>query len=178
MLDERTRMTRPYLLADPRNEFLQWNRALDDQMAISEVFPVSGRDLGGGEASPEQIVAAFHALHAKLGLIYAVNELTSTEAEMFGVLFEAASAQPIATLHARAVSLPHSGPDDDGRVDLWESDARALVREKFERSMRACIRDLIVQDSPADADAPRGATLAGPLRPVEWPPKHSHAGPR
>jgi len=46
----------PILLVDPRNEFLQWNSTLDNQMAISEVFPIKDDDLGGGPAEPEQIL--------------------------------------------------------------------------------------------------------------------------
>ncbi|MGB2985595.1 MAG: hypothetical protein WBE26_06900, partial [Phycisphaerae bacterium] len=63
--DEQVRAPRLYLLTDPRNEFLQWNSALDDQMAVSEVFPIVERDLGGSEARPEQVLAAFRALHAR-----------------------------------------------------------------------------------------------------------------
>ena len=78
----------PRLFADPRNEFLRWNSALDNQMAVSEVFPIDQRDLGGGEAEPPGIVSAFRALHARLGLIYAVNELSATETEREKILSE------------------------------------------------------------------------------------------
>ncbi len=62
----------PYIAPRPKNEFLMWNSAFDEQMAVSEVFPITQRDLGGGKAVPGQIVAAFRALHAKLGLVYAI----------------------------------------------------------------------------------------------------------
>lgn len=171
--DEQVQATRPYLLTDPRNEFLQWNRSLDDLMAISEVFPVVKRDLGGGEADPRQILAACRALHARFGLIYAVNELSETEAEMFGVLYNAASEEPVASIHARAVSVPPLPEEEcDQPPDPWETDARALVRESFERRLQACVRELILQDTHETIEAPEGWTPAGPIRPVEWPPRH------
>ncbi len=175
--DEQGQTTRPYLLTDPRNEFLQWNRAFDNLMAISEVFPIVERDLGGGEADPPQVLAACRALHAKLGLIYAVNELDRGVSEMFGVLYDTTSEQPMASLHALAVSVIPPGPEQgDQAVDPWESDARALVRERFERRVHACIRELILQDARATIEAPKGWTPAGPIKPVEWPPRHFRTG--
>lgn len=169
---------RPYLHTDPRNELLQWNRALDDQMAVSEVFPIMGRDLGGGVADPEQVLAAFRALHARLGLIYAMNELSSTESEMLGVLYDAASARPIASFHTRAVSVAPPGQKHCRKpVDLWDTDSRALARAKFQRLVHTCIRDLILLDEPAPVKAPDGWTPAGPIYPVEWPPRRFRTGP-
>jgi len=164
----------PRLYADPRNEFLQWNTAFDDQMAVSEVFPIDQRDLGGGEADPAQILAAFRALHARVGLIYAVNELSETESEMFGALFDNAAAEPIAAIHAQAIS--HEPPEEnekkDQPADLWKTDSRALVRAKFAKLVHTCMRELIRKDQPAVIEAPTGWIPAGPVRPVEWPPRH------
>lgn len=176
VMDEDAHTTKPILLTDPRNEFLQWNRALDDLMAVSEVFPIVERDLGGQEADPPQIIAATRALHAKLGLVYAVNELSPTEAEMFGVLYDTAKLRPMASVHARAVSVPPPDPEQEQPPNPWETDARALVRQKFERRMHACIREIIEQDQPRTTDAPLGWTPAGPIRPVEWPPRHFRTG--
>jgi len=166
--------TEPRLYADPRNEFLQWNTAFDDQMAVSEVFPIDQRDLGGGEADPIQILAAFRALRARIGLIYAVNELSETESEMFGALFDNAEAEPIAAIHAQAVSLesPEEAEKRDKPADLWKTDSRALVRAKFAKLVHACIRELIRKDQPAVIETPTGWVPAGPVRPVEWPPRH------
>ncbi len=164
----------PGLYADPRNEFLQWNTAFDDQMAVSEVFPIDQRDLGGGQADPVQILAAFRALHARLGLIYAVNELSETESEMFGVLYDTEANEPLAAIHAQALSVspPTEEPDKDKRVNMWETDSRALVRAKFERQVHACVRELIRKDQPALVETPTGWTPAGPVQPVEWPPRN------
>ena len=176
--EERGTTPRPKLYADPRNEFLQWNTTFDDQMAVSEVFPIDQRDLGGGEADPIQILAAFRALHARIGMIYAVNELSETESEMFGALFDNASTEPIAVIHAEAVSV--EPPKDDANKEepksLWETDSRALVRAKFAKLTHACVRELIRKDQPAVIEAPTGWTPAGPVRPVEWPPRHLHPG--
>ena len=165
------------LLTDPRNEFLQWNRALDDQMAISEVFPVRSRDLGGGEADPQQILAAFRALHARLGLVYAVNELSRTESEMFGVLYDTKSSRPVASFHTQAVSaIPPERESCQEPADMWETDSRALVRERFERLVHACIRELILRDEPETVEPPPGWIPAGPTLPAEWPPRRFRTG--
>jgi hypothetical protein len=175
--DGAAQATQPCLLTDPRNEFLQWNSALDDQMAISEVFPITERDLGGGEVEPEQMLAAFRALRARLGLVYAVNELSDTETEMFGVLYDTNMARAVASLHASAVSVvPQEDQKGAEPADLWQTDSRAVVRSKFEYYLRSCIRELIRQDEPPPAEAPTGWTPAGPIRPVEWPPKRFRTG--
>jgi hypothetical protein len=161
----------PVLLTDPRNEFLQWNSALDDKMAVSEVFPIFPRDLGGNPAHPDQIVSAFRALNARLGLIYAVNELSPTETETMGVLYDVRTASPIAVIHARAESLCLTNESGKrSRLDLWRTDSRALARGKFEQSLRACIRGLIAQDRPAELESSEGWMRMTPSRPVEWPP--------
>lgn len=166
------------LLTDPRNEFLQWNRAFDNLMAVSEVFPIRERDMGGAEAEPRQILAAFQALDAHLGLIYALNELTPTKLEMFGVLYDSRAGRPIAALHAEAVSTtaPEEQPQKEP-IDLWETDARARVRERFERLVHACLSELIRFDQPDQPKSIRAWTASGSARPVEWPPRHFSVGP-
>jgi hypothetical protein len=165
------------LYADPQNEFLQWNRAFDSLMAVSEVFPIVERDLGGGHAEPAQILAAFRALHAKLGLIYAVNEITADEAEMFGVLYEVENGRTLAAIHARAESvIPFAERVEGSEFDLWETDARAIVRTRFEKLLFACIRELIIHDQPERTEVPEGWTPAGPIMPVEWPPRIRPSG--
>lgn len=169
----------PRLYADPRNEFLQWNSALDNQMAVSEVFPIAQRDLGGGEADPDQILAAFRALHARLALLYAVNELSETHTEMFGCLYDTKEDKAIAAIHAEAVSVrpAESESEKEEPADLWETDSRALVRAKFAQLVHRCMRELIVSDKPAVLETPTGWTPAGPVRPAEWPPRHLRTTP-
>ncbi len=166
----------PMLFADPRNEFLQWNRAFDDQMAISEVFPIDQRDLGGGMAEPAQILAAFRGLHARLGLIYAVNELSQTESEMFGALYDTEAGKPVATIHAHAQSVVTLNEKKEP-ANPWETDSRALVRKKFEKLAYQALHTLIVSDQPARSEPPTGWVPAGPIRPVEWPPRHRNPLP-
>ena len=167
----------PCLLADPRNEFLQWNSALDDQMAVSEVFPIVARDLGGHVASPEQILAACRGLKAGIGLIYAVNEKSPAQTEMFGILYDTRTTQKLASLHVEAASVPCPGDaKDQKQVDLWDTDSHALVRQRFEKTLRVCVLDLIQQDTPAAVEPPTGWTPAGPILPVEWPPRQLRTG--
>ncbi len=168
-------MERPVLLTDPRNEFLQWNSALDGLFAVSEVFPISQFDLGGGIAEPQQILAAFRALHARLGLIYGMNELNDTESEIIAVLYDNALGTPIAYFHAREATAPPPPGEEDKPQDLWKTDSKALVRAQFERLVHACIRELILHDQPGDVETPTGWQRVEPRRPVEWPPRSTNS---
>jgi len=159
------------LRTDPRNEFLQWNSAFDDKFAISEVFPVSQFDLGGGEAGPQQVLAALHAFHARLGLIYAVNEPRNGESEIIAALYEVKTGRPLASIHAHALSLAPTAEERKQRgASLWTTDSRALVRAKFENIVYACMDELIAKDQPAPIEDSSGWRPVVPIRPVEWPP--------
>lgn len=164
---------RTILAPDPRNEFLRWNSTFDNLMAISEVFPIAQRDLGGALAEPPAVLAAVRALDARLGLIYAFNELSESQAEMFGVLYDAQSAQPMALLHARAASTLTAEERQSRRANLWETDARALVRDQFERHLRSCMRELVRADEPAEVVAPEGWSPMPAAIPPQWPPLSS-----
>ena len=166
---------------DPRNEFLRWNTSFDDQMAISEVFPIDQFDMGGGVAEPVQVVAAFNALDAKLGLVYAMNELGPERSEMIGALYDVPNAQPIAYIHATAESVkPPEGSVQGGAkgidLDLWETDSKALVRRKFEEIVYACVFELIQFDEPEVVDVPEGWKAVTPARPAVWPPRQPIRG--
>lgn len=166
------------LVTDPRNEFLRWNQSLDDLMAISEVFPVTMRDLGGGPTHPEQILAAFSGLHAGMGLVYAVNELSRHKIEMFGVLYDAKNERPIASLHTQAESEPSLiGAGKHEAVDLWVNDGRAKVREQFEQLLHACIYELIHQDQLEMIALPEPLITDRPVRLVDWPAHHLKTKP-
>lgn len=167
----------PVVYKDPHNEFLQWNSSFDDQMAISEVFPVDQFDMGGGLAEPDQVVAAFHGLHADLGLIYAMNELAPGQTEIIAALYDVEKARPIAYLQASAKSAPPpvDRPEcrrvaDESHADLWRTDSKALVRKKFEQILYACVYDLIQKDQPELIDVPEGWKRVFPERPAAWPP--------
>lgn len=173
------RPLKPQLTSDPRNEFLQWNSALDDQFAVGEVFPIGTKDLGGGAAEPDQILAAFAALHARLGLVYAVNELSETETEMIGVLYDSENRSALAVLHAYAASVvpPEVIEESEEPIDMWETDSRALVRAKFESIFHGCVHELIERDRPAIVVTPVGWTPTPPARPVVWPPRNRRSLP-
>ncbi|MFQ5413493.1 MAG: hypothetical protein ACE5E6_03445 [Phycisphaerae bacterium] len=161
---------RAYLAATPKNEFLAWNSAFDDLMAVSEVFPIESRDLGGGDATPAQIVAAARALHAPLAFIYGVNLQTPTETEMIGILYETADATPIAVVHARAEAPDRGDGRADCRDDPWQCDARALVRRKFVGLTHSCLHELIQRDRRETLDDKSGWLPPRPMLPVIWPP--------
>ncbi|MEK6675627.1 MAG: hypothetical protein AABZ47_08240 [Planctomycetota bacterium] len=168
----------PMLVTDPRNEFLRWNSSFDNLMAVSEVFPIANRTLGGGQAEPEQILAAFRALHARLGLIYAVNEANEAQTEMIAVLYDLHGDRPLACLHAEETSLvPREAASKDRKADLWIVDSRALVRARLEKQLHTCLRELILQDEPPELEDKSNWTPVLPTRPVEWPPRQSPPGP-
>ncbi|HNQ24173.1 MAG TPA: hypothetical protein PKK06_13885 [Phycisphaerae bacterium] len=172
IVNAETAERRPYLCPRPRNEFLSWNSAFDDQMAVSEVFPVWQRDLGGAEATPGQIVAAFRALGAKVGLIYAQNAPSETEAEMLGVIYDTDTTTPLATVHARAHSVPpRERPRGPRHAIPWETDARALVRVEFQNEVARCLRELLKRDVPQTVDVPAGWVMPETPRWIQWPPQ-------
>jgi len=176
----RTTVFSPQLVRDPRNEFLQWNTAFDNQMAISEVFPIAQRDLGGGAGEPQQVLAAMRALGGRIGLIYAVNELSDHETEMLGALYQTEGFRPLATIHAVArsvVSPEQKAPQRTIRLhdppeDLFKTDSKALVRKRFEAHVYACVRELVIHDEPSEVESPEGWVPDGPLLPAEWPPRY------
>ncbi len=157
------------LILDPRNEFLLWNSAFDDQMAVSEVFPIAKQDLGGESVSPKQILRAMSALHAKIGFVYAYNKPSETDAEMIGVLYRTNPPMPLAMIHARETSLikPKRHKED---LDLRKYEADARVRKKFAKLVHTCLRELVKQDKPKHEDPPPGWLPKYPELPVEWPP--------
>ena len=167
----------PVILKDPRNEFLHWNYAFDDQFALAEAFPIDQFALGGGVALPDQIVAAFHALDARLGLIYALNELSAYETQIIGALYDVERAEPIAYIQAQAHSVVPPEEESGQTPSLWETDSHALARANFQRLVYNCIRDLVLHDQPAEIQEPTGWKSTIPRRPVEWPPDIDHRVP-
>lgn len=161
---------RPILFSDPHNEFLQWNLAVSDQMAVSEVFPIGASSVGGGPVDPAGVLATFRALHARLGLVYAVNQLTEDETEIIGVLYDVEAAQPIAAIHAKAASVVAEQEIEEENLDRWKNDSRALARQRFEKSVRACIRELILHDDPPTTVIQAGWNGPSRRRSVVWPP--------
>lgn len=159
------------LFRDPRNEFLQWNTAFDDQMAISEVFPIARRDLGGGPALPPQILSAMHALGGSIGLIYAVNEIEQNETEMFGALYDTRSMTQLASMRAVAESVVFEEDEEPEEKNLFATDSKALVRNEFERLVYLAMRELILNDQPAEVESPEGWIPDRPMVPAIWPPQ-------
>lgn len=161
---------RSVLLSDPRNEFLQWNSALDDQLAVSEVFPIVQTNMGGARVAPLKILAASRALKARLGMIYAINEISEHETELLGVLYDTRAAKPVAVLHARARSALPQTKKEETSTTPWEFDSHAIVRARFERLLNQCIRELILNDRPAPTVRRTSSRSSNRTRHVQWPP--------
>ena len=172
-------LERPKLVRNPRNEFLQWNTALEDQFAVSELFPIATWDLGGGTVAMSQILAAFRALGAQLGLVYAVNETTPDHTELLGVLYDIRTYEPLALLHTEATSTVtrEEAKKSKKPIDYWTTDSRALARAKFAIHFHDCIRNLILDDEPAASAMPASWHSNRPRRTVEWPPTERQRRP-
>ena len=176
--DEPGAPPKPRISVHPKNETLRFNSAFDDLVALSEVFPIAQRTLGGGDAVPSQILAAYRALDARIGLIYAVNELSPAETEVIAVLYEVRTGRPLACYHcAEASKLPPDEAEKNARkVDYWETDSKAISRRTFERLVHASLRELILRDEPAPLEDKSSWTpIVPPLRP-EWPPTKERNG--
>lgn len=170
VIDESVDLIKPLIFTNPRNEYLKWNSTFDDLMAISEVFPVTQFDMGGENAYIENILGAFRALGANLGLVYAVNEFDDLETEIIGSLYDTETTRPIAHFHAHAVSVFPEKKDKDKPINLWKTDSTAIARDRFESLVYACILELIEHDERAVPHAPPGWKPVGPARRVKWPP--------
>lgn len=169
---------RPRIALHPKNETLRFNAAFDDLVAVSEVFPIAQRTLGGGEAVPSQILAAYRALDARIGLIYAVNELARDRTEIIAVLYEVRTGKPLACYHCAETSKlpPEDAEKNSRKIDYWKTDSRALARRSFEKLVHASLRELILRDEPAPLEDKSGWTpIVPPLRP-EWPPTRDRRG--
>lgn len=165
------------LVTNPRNEFLQWNTALDDQMAISEVFPIRDEDLGGRRITMDLLFDAAVALDAQLGLVYAVNELRQDRTEILGVIYDLESTQALAVIHSQATSLDTDGTKGKDAPSLWKTDSSALARAQFDRLLHACIRELIIQDQPPPVVVPAGWPSSFRPQPAVWPPVRKRSRP-
>lgn len=155
------------LAPDPRNEFLQWNSAFDHLMGVSEVFPVAQRDLGGAAVETANVLTAMRALRARLGLIYAVNHLSASRTEMFGVMYDTSMARPLAVVHAVAESLVPADRRSRRRSNPWESDSRGRVRSDFADLVSECLRELMLRDQPTDVEPTTGWTPEPLFMPAE-----------
>lgn len=171
-LDRARRLDIP---ATPLNEFLVWNSAFDDLPAVVESFPVVSRDLLGYDPSAERVLQAAGDLGATLSLVYAVNIPAPHEYEMFGILYETATARPLAAIHTHQISLP--APEDrqraENNVDAWSYEARALARCRFVKLVHDGLRDMIARDEPKQVEVPEGWIRKTP--PIAYPnvfPQH------
>jgi hypothetical protein len=164
----------------PEVDFLAWNSVFDDFRTISDVFPLNTKSLDGAAPSTPAIIASGRALKAKLCLIYAESQVAPTQAAIRGVLFEVASARPLAEIHARGcVDEPLLLSPDDQRGTLprdWETRVPLLVaRRRFELLTRQCLLALMANDEPMPTVRPEGWVPDRPLEPAVWPPVNEEA---
>ena len=92
-------------------------------------------------------------LGAPLLLVYAPNGVGANSAQVLGVLYDAATHQPLASLHASARFLNEEGQEvspNEEKGDHRDDDARYQAQRAFEGHVLACVRDLMsLDDQPA-----------------------------
>lgn len=157
----------------PSNDFLSWNGLLDNLRYVSEVFPLRVHDLGEEPPSAARIVSAADELNAGLCLVYGRGDVSETEAEVRGVLYQASTGKALAAVHARVLApVPDEieRPPEQVSGDNRHCDARVLAEARFERLVLECVRDLRRGDRAVIIEPPAGWTPDEPLDPRSWPP--------
>lgn len=145
------------LVAARPREQAYWTEQLRGIAAVREVIflsPLTTRPNGSGVPN---LCATARRLGAPLLLVYAPNGLGPNSAQVFGVLWDTAAVQPLATLHASSQILDDDGQEEspnDERGDHRDQDARYQAQRSFEHHLFACLRELIERDTPAPTTQP------------------------
>lgn len=164
---------------EPAHDFLRWNSAFDDVRPIREVFPISWIALNGRDVTAANVVEACRAMTGRLCLLYCQTDVTISESEARGVMYDAATGQPLATIHACGVYVApesdESAPEemDDSSREGPPLTARLVAEDRFESLVRACMLKLAANDQPRPPAPQEGWVPEGPLAPPIWPPTAS-----
>jgi hypothetical protein len=171
--------SRIILAEEPAHDFLRWNSAFDDVRPVREVFPISWIALNGREVTAANVVDACRAMTGRMCLVYCQTDVSVSESEARGVMYEAVTGRPLATIHARGVyvapesdeAAPEDG--DDASRDGPPLTPRLVSEDRFEALVRACMLQLAANDQPQPPAPEEGWVPEGPLAPPVWPPSAS-----
>jgi hypothetical protein len=165
---------------EPAHDFLRWNSAFDDVRPVREVFPISWIALDGKAVTAANVVEACRVMTGRMCLLYCQTDVSVSESELRGVLYEAATIRPLATIHARGVYVAAEEEDEDTAADADEPDPegppltpRLVAEDRFEALVRACMLALVANDEPRPPAPEEGWVPEGPLAPPIWPPPTS-----
>ena len=129
-------------------------RGLSELINMQFLTPI---DTVPNPPSLDYLCAAARDLNTSMLLIYVPNRYGPNSAQVLGVLYDAISEHPVATLHTSANFLDEEGletaPDElDG--DHRDADAYYQASRAYERQLVQCLGALIRQDTPAPASQP------------------------
>lgn len=139
------------------NEQAYWTEQMRGVLAIRKLVFLRPRSTRPEGHSVDTLCATTLRLGAPLLLAYAPRQLGPNSAQVLGVLYDAGSQQPLATVQASSRLL-----DDDGdevspnhkHGDHRNQDAAYQAQRKFEEHTLACLRELIHRDSPPATTQP------------------------
>lgn len=138
------------LVASESTEQAWWTEQLRGVTAIRELIflrPTAIR--GDGEGIPA-LCAAARTMAAPLLLVYVPNHTAPYSAQVLGVIYDAETEQPLATLHAAAKDTAGAAENDDDELDA----APLLAARQFERNTLGCLSELTRQDSASPTTQP------------------------
>jgi hypothetical protein len=105
----------------------------------------------------DYLCAAARDLHTVMLLIYAPNRFGPNSAQVLGVLYDANTGLPLASLHSSANFLDPEGaesPPDELKGDHRDIDAYYQAERAYERYVVQCLGALIKQDNPPPTTQP------------------------
>ena len=146
-----------------------WTEQVRGVSAIREVVFLRPISVRPEETSLAQLCATAQRLGAPLLLVHVPNRVGPNSARVLGVMYDTASAQPLATLHASSTILNQKGQEvapDRQRGDHRRTDAQYQAQRAFEGHALACLREMIHLDSPSPTTQPHSWQL--PLAERWW----------
>jgi hypothetical protein len=132
------------------NEQAYWTEQMRGVVAIQKLIFLRPRSIRPEEQSLATLCDTAGRLGAPLLLLYAPRQLGPNAAHVLGVLYEAQSRQPLATVRSTAHLLDEKGEEvspNDERGDHRAQDAGYQAQRKFESYTLACLRELIHRDT-------------------------------
>ena len=134
-----------------------WTEQVRGVNAIRDVIFLRPLNVRPEEASTALLCAGAQRLGAPLLLVYVPNRVGPNSAQVLGVMYDTASAQPLATLHASSTILNEKGREvatDRQRGDHRRTDAQYQAQRAFEGHALACLREMIHLDSSPPTTQP------------------------
>jgi hypothetical protein len=132
------------------NEQAYWTEQMRGVAAIQKLVFLRPRSIRPEEQSLATLCDTAQRLGAPLLLMYAPRPLGPNSARVLGVLYEAQSRQPLATVCATARLLDDDGEEvspNDEPGDRRAADAGYQAQRKFESYTLVCLRELIHRDA-------------------------------